>query len=83
MSELSELERENGRIAWKVVDDAGGFLTFREYDAAMEPKKYFTPINWINGCGDRYIWKSNNDKLCAFAAVKMGLLKQTDTGYSL
>lgn len=75
------MEQENGRLAAKVVAAHGGRVTFAEYDELMTREKYFTPLEWATGWGDWALWKANNDKLCAFAAVKMRLLRQTKTGY--
>jgi hypothetical protein len=69
--------------AVKVVEDAGGVVTFDEYDRLMWPIRYISPVEWIAGWGNPTLHKANNDKLCAFAAVKLGLLKQTETGYAL
>jgi hypothetical protein len=78
---LSSLEQTNGRLAASVVAQAGGYLSFDDYDSAMKDRLYFYPITWIAGWGDRARWKANNDKLCASAAVAMGLLVQTEDGY--
>lgn len=71
------------RTALKTVAAAGGCVTFDQYDTLMRSVVYFVPITWIAGWGDPVLHKSNNDKLCAFAAVELGLLKQTDTGYTV
>lgn len=81
MSELSEHERQLGRLAAEVVRDAGGSVTFDQYDGLMAKQRYFAPLNWIDGWGDSVVHRKNNDKLCAFAACQMGLLMQTDGGY--
>ena len=79
---LSNQEKELGRLALRVVNDAGGSVSFKRYDELMYPVVYFSPFNWIDGWGlGRKAWKQNNDKLCAFAAVAMGLLRQTEKGY--
>lgn len=83
MSHGAELEAELGCLATAVVASAGGSVTFEQYDNLMRDKAYISPIEWIDGWGDRRIWKSNNDKLCAFSAVKHGLLKQTKSGYEI
>lgn len=65
-----------------VVHAAGGRITFEQYDADMKGKKYWTPFYWIAGWGGPIgIRKANNDKMCAFAACRVGRLVQTDTGY--
>ena len=79
--QLSQIELSNGRLAHKVVVANNGKVTFAEYDSLMRSIKYFTPITWIAGWGNSVVWKANNDKLCAFAACKMGLLIQTKEGY--
>lgn len=78
---LSEIEMELGRLAWRTVLDNGGFLDFDSYDAAMQDILYFSPISWCAGWGNHGLLKANNDKLCAFAAVHMGLLHQRSDGY--
>ena len=80
---LSSQEEALGRLAASKVCAFGGRVTFAEYDAIMRAELYFSPISWIAGWGDHSVWKANNDKLCAFAAVKMGLLKKTASGYQI
>ena len=78
------LETSNAMQAVRVVRDAGGSITFDAYDAAMGPIPIWTPINWTCGWGlygkDR---KANLDKMCVFVACRMGLLRQTETGYEV
>jgi hypothetical protein len=84
MVTLSDREKSIGRIAASVVQEAGGTISFAKYDRMMFPKCYFAPINWIEGWGlSKREWKQNNDKLAVFAAVRMGLVRQTKTGYEL
>ena len=74
-------ENACAKIAFDVVERAGGSITFEEYDSAMAMETYFTPINWIAGWGlSRADKKANDDKQCAFAACRLGLLRQTNTG---
>lgn len=80
---LSEQEKKLGELAAKVVAEAGGKVTFAQYDELMYPKQYITPLSWIEGWGNRVLWKRNNDKLCVFAACEMDLLTQTADGYEL
>ncbi len=77
-------ESKCAKIAASVVKEYGGEITFDAYDAAMYFIRYYTPFHWIAGWGlTRGEKKSNDDKMCAFAAVRLGLLKQTKTGYIL
>lgn len=76
---LTELEKENGRKAFEAVKAAGGKVSFDEYDAIMSPVRYFVPVHW--GWAGTHGRKSCADKLCAFAACKMGLLKQVNNTY--
>jgi len=80
---LSDVEKCLGTLACEKILSRGGVVTFAEYDALMYEVKYFFPISWIAGWGDPVLWKRNNDKLCAFAAVRMGLIRQTPTGYKV
>lgn len=71
-------------LALDIVQANGGQITFDEYNKAMTDVKYFPPINWNVGWGlSPKCRKANNDKLCAFHAVKAGMLIQTDSGYSV
>jgi hypothetical protein len=72
-----------GRLAARTVRDNGGFITFDEYDQLMRKAEYIPPLTWIYGWGDPELYRSNCDKLCAFRAVEMGLLEQTDDGYKI
>ena len=84
MVSLSPTEQSLGEMAAATVEAAGGSVAFDEYDRLMAPKRYFTPISWIDGWGlPPSFKKANADKLCAFAAVQMGLLEQTAEGYVL
>ena len=83
MSVLTTLETENAKIARRVVATFGGKISFADYDKAMKRENYFVPLSWCAGWGDRVLFKENNDKLCAFAACKIGLLEQTSTGYKI
>lgn len=71
------------KIAERIVREAGGKMTFRQYDVAMSKERYFAPIYWIEGWDDVVLHKQNNDKMCAFVACNMGLIKQTRTGYKI
>lgn len=81
--QLTKAEKTLGRMAAEVVTQAGGTISFTQYDKLMYPKLYFAPIHWINGWGNSVLHKQNNDKLCAFAAVELKLLEQTSTGYKV
>ena len=80
---MSTCEESCATIAHEVVIAAGGTITFEEYDKAMSARTYFAPINWIAGWGNHNVLRANNDKMCAFKAVEMGLLVQTENGYLL
>jgi hypothetical protein len=71
-------------VAVGVVRDAGGAISFDDYDSAMAQYGYFVPINWIAGWGlPPAQRKANTDKLAAFKACERGLLMQTSSGYAL
>lgn len=76
-------EKLCGHAAALVVQASGGSVTFDEYDELMKSQYYLAPMNWCQGWGDRTLLRSNQDKLCAFKAVQMGLIRQTETGYEL
>jgi hypothetical protein len=81
---MSLLSQDCAQIAYKKVKEAGGYITFDEFDKAMENEKYFIPFNWIAGWGlPPKEKKANNDKMCAFEAVGMGLIEQTENGYKV
>lgn len=72
-------EEELGRLAAAVVARNGGFMSFEDYDEAMLGEYYFAPLSWAAGWELPYLMKKgNDDKLCAFAAVEMGLLVQSE-----
>lgn len=76
----SKLDVYNAYIAADLVAAHGGFLSFDKYDELM----YRKPIIsfWITGWGlGLSSHKRNIDKLCAFAACELGILKQTKKGY--
>ena len=79
---MSKSEIHCAEISVEVTKANGGQITFGEYDVAMMQRSCFAPINWIAGWGTGRL-KQNQNKMCAFAAVKLGLLKQTEIGYSL
>jgi hypothetical protein len=82
--QLTYKEQTLGRLAHSVVQSGGGSLSFTEYDAEMAKEIYFAPFHWCAGLGlGKKAWRANNDKLCAFAACRMGLLKKTATGYEV
>jgi|HubBroStandDraft_2_1064218.scaffolds.fasta_scaffold216727_3 hypothetical protein len=74
-------EEHCAKVACEVVRSFGGFATFSQYDEGIKSKIYFAPFHWAAGWGNPVTHRRNTDKMCAFQAVKMGLLKQTDTGY--
>lgn len=81
---LLPLEKINGELAAKVIEEDGGFVTFDRYDKLMFCKRYLIPLIWNAGWGLSFSYKkANNDKLCVFAACTMGIVEQTDTGYLL
>ena len=86
---LSDQEVACGKVAMRLVAEQGGFVTFEEYDRLMRGEHgrskyvYFPPINWVDGWGWSHLYKANNDKKCAFAAVIAGFLEQTPDGYRL
>ena len=66
------------------VTKGGGYLSFVDYDLAMDKRVIFPPFHWIDGWDLPVTEKKKNDeKMCAFAAIKRGLLRQTKTGYEL
>lgn len=80
--ELTYQEQSCARLAASVISEAGGSVTFDEYDNLMLPRHYFRPFNWVAGWGlSRADQKANSDKMCVFAACKMGLVIRTNTGY--
>ena len=84
MSEEHHTELRLGYLAADLIANAGGYLSFEEYDKLMFPVIYFPPISWIQGWGlPKPLWKSNMDKLCVFAAVKYGLVEPTPYGYRI
>lgn len=77
-------EESCAKVALGVVERAGGSITFADYDAAMAKEFYFPPMHWLSGWGlSRSAKRSNDDKMCAFAACKAGVLRQTDVGYEV
>lgn len=72
----------HAEIAARVVMDAGGAITFADFDDAMEPQIYFAPLHWVAGWGLPVRHRKRNlDKMCAFAACELGLIEQTADGY--
>jgi hypothetical protein len=81
---VNEREMMLATLAARKVEEAGGAVTFEQFDGLMAPEGYFAPASWASGWGlPRAQRKANTDKLCAFAACKAGLLRQTDTGYEV
>ena len=81
---MSEQEQRLARQAADVIAAWGGFVSFNDYDALMSRVFYFAPLHWVCSLArPRSVGKANTDKLCAFAAVKMGLITQTNGGYLL
>lgn len=78
-----DLVFENAMIARRVVATFGGRITFADYDKAMFVERYFIPLEWVAGWGDATLHKTNSDKMCAFAAVQIGLLTSLENGYAL
>lgn len=84
LSSGADPERALAELAARTVADDGGEVTFERYDALMGPKPYVAPLNWIAGWGlQTQDLKANRDKLCAFEAVRYGLLEQTASGYKV
>lgn len=80
--DLTPSEQSCARLAASVISEAGGSVSFDEYDDLMRYRRYFRPFNWVAGWGLSYAdQKANSDKMCVFAACKMGLVVQTDAGY--
>lgn len=78
------LEKYCAEIALEIVKSAGGSVTFEQYDDLMFKRQYPHPINWIDGWGlCKITRKKNNDKLCAFTAIKLGMLKRNNRGYEV
>ena len=80
---MTPFELANAQVARRVVAAHGGSITFDNYDRAMVPQRYFIPLAWCQGWGDRRLWKANCDKLCAFAALRAGLIVLLFDGYAL
>lgn len=79
---MNDNEIAIAQIAAQAVERAGGSVTFDQYDALMVKETYLIPIHWIAGWDlPRRYRRANTDKLAAFKAVELGLLKQTETGY--
>ena len=79
---LTPHEQSCARLAASIISEAGGSVTFDEYDILMRRRLYFRPINWVAGWGLPYAdQKANSDKICVFMACHMGLVIPTDTGY--
>jgi len=77
------LEQGNGKLALKMVKNAGGYLSYEAYDRIMGSAVYFKPLHWIAGWGDSALSKSNSNKMCAFVACKNGWLVQEKEGYRI
>lgn len=81
---MTDNEIDIATIAARAVERAGGYVTFDQYDELMVTEKYLIPTHWIAGWDlPRHYRKANTDKLAAFAAVELGLMRQTETGYSI
>ena len=80
-TELNNQEKQCANTAFKLVEEAGGFVTFDEYDRLAKDKFFNAPIEWCQGWGSAVLLRSNQEKLSAFAAVKLGLLTQENGGY--
>jgi hypothetical protein len=78
MTALTTQEEMLGLLAATVIAKAGGVVTFDEYDNLMARERYFAPIMWCQGWGQPQLLKSNQDKLCVFAACRMGIVRQID-----
>lgn len=76
---MNYVESMAAKLAADVVAAFGGHLSFDDYDKYMHHVQYIAPFNWY--C--QRTQKENNDKLCAFAAVRDGLLIKEDGGYRL
>jgi hypothetical protein len=79
--DISNAEESCAKVAVEVVASAGGYVTFEQYDALIASKSFWAPFSWCAGWGSRRLLRSNQEKLCAAAAVKLGLLTHEDAGY--
>lgn len=81
---LSEKEISLGVRAADIIRCAGGMISFDKFDALMSKEVYYAPLNWCQGIGlGRRVWKANTDKLCIFAACKLGLVEPIENGYRI
>lgn len=76
-------QRSLGELAAAVISHHGGVLTFAQYDEVMYPVRYYAPINWADGWGNPVLHKMNNDKLCVFTAISLGLVVQRGYVYRI
>ena len=81
---MNEIAEEIGRIAANAVALCGGSVTFDQYDQQMKDEFFLTPIEWGLPPGTGLSEKRYSTTIMAVAqAVRMGLLRQTKTGYEL
>ena len=67
--------------ATSVIVENGGYMTFDEFDAALDNRflPYFTGAGW----GDPFTFKQNQKVFCAAIDVEAGLIITDGNGYKL
>ena len=76
-------EERAAQEAVVIVKDAGGYISFDDYDAVYSKPDKFRFQPWIVGWGSMDSMINNNGVLSAFAAVDLGLLTKGKDGYRL
>ena len=83
------IEKSRALEAVAVIREAGGNVSFDEYDRRMKEKHHgqprLVPLHWVAGVGQAYseTARANIDKLSVFAACAEGWVVQTVDGYCL
>lgn len=70
---MNGIEANAARLAWSIVQNNGGRLSFEDFSRLMYPKRYWTQLLWPTD-------KASRDVLAARLACTAGRLKITEDG---
>ena len=75
------LEEDCAEKAVQIIRDAGGEVSWYEYDCLASKVNFFAPLSWCEGWGYPTLLRRNIEKLAVFEAVSRGLVEAVDGGY--
>lgn len=75
--------RQCAESAARIIRDAGGSVTYDEYDrlARRRGNVFFAPLSWVAGWENPWLHRENVAKLAVFEAVILGLVEAVPGGY--